>query len=93
MEYRYIQEKLLKDKSESEKDLDLIKNIIKTRKELKIANKNFEFASGDLVDFYSYQIKANQSMLNYLIKLAKTKGLQVDMINDIKYSTLDEEAV
>ena len=90
MDYRYIQEKLLIDKSEDEKNIDLIKNIIKTREELKNANNNFEFASGDLIDFYSYQIKANQSMLDYLMKLAKEKGLQVDMINDIKYSMREE---
>ena len=90
MDYRYIQEKLLIDKSEDEKNIDLIKNIIKTREELKNANNNFEFASGDLIDFYSYQIKANQSMLDYLMKLAKEKGLQVDMINDIKYSMIEE---
>lgn len=39
----------------------------------------------ELVDYYVYQIKANQAKLDYLIKLAKMNGLEVDMINDIKY--------
>lgn len=49
----------------------------------------------DLVDYYIYQIKANQAKLNYLIKLAKSKGIEVDMINDIKFTLWkeDEEAV
>jgi len=43
------------------------------------------------VDYYTYQIKANQAKLNYLIKLAKEKGIEVDMINDIKFSLWDDE--
>lgn len=39
----------------------------------------------DLVDYYVYQIKANQAKLDYLIKLAKVNGIEVDMINDIKF--------
>lgn len=38
-------------------------------------------------------MKANQAKLNYLIKIAKMKGITVDMINDIKYSLSDEEEV
>ena len=52
---------------------------------------NFEYAKGDLVDYYTYQIKANQAKLDYLIKLAKARGIKVDMINDKKYSFLDNE--
>ena len=64
-----------------------------SREELKIANRNFEYAKDDLVDYYTYQIKANQAKLDYLIKIAKTKGIEVDMINDIKFRHWqDEEA-
>lgn len=45
----------------------------------------------DLVDYYIYQIKANQAKLNYLIKQAKAKGIEVDMISDMKFSLWDEE--
>ena len=79
------------EKSELEKEIELIKTIIKTREELKIANKNFEYAENELVDYYTYQIKANQAKLDYLIKMAKAKGLQVDMINDMKYTLWDDE--
>ena len=43
-------EEKIKDKSEFEKEVELIKNIIKTREELKSDNKNFEFAEQELVD-------------------------------------------
>ena len=40
----FKKEQLIKEKSEIEKEMELIKNIIKTREELKSDNKNFEFA-------------------------------------------------
>lgn len=88
----YLKEENIVEKTEIEKEQDLIRMIIKTREELKIANRNFEYAQDDLIDYYTYQIKANQSKLDYLIKLAKTKGIEVDMINQIKFSVWDEEA-
>ena len=86
----YIKEGKIVEKSEIEKEIELIRSIIKTREELKAANNNFEFAKEDLVDYYTYQIKANQAKLNYLIKIAKSKGIEVDMINDIKFSLWEE---
>lgn len=86
----YIREGKIVEKSEIEKEIELIRTIIKTREELKAANINFEYAKEDLVDYYTYQIKANQAKLSYLIKVAKSKGIEVDMINDIKFSLLDE---
>ena len=80
------------EKTEIEKEAELIKSIIKTREDLKIANRNFEYAQDELVDYYTYQIKANQAKLDYLIKLAKLKGIEVDMVNDIKFTLLREEA-
>ncbi len=87
----YIKEEKIIEKTEVEKEIEIIRSIIKTREDLKSANKNFEYAEDDLVDYYTYQIKANQAKLNYLIKLAKTKGLVVDMVNDIKLKLLDED--
>ena len=81
----YMQESELENLDEREKEIELIKNIINTRKELKNVDKNFEYAQDDLVDYYIYQMKANQAKLNYLIKMAKMKGITVDMINDIKF--------
>ena len=91
MESEYIKEKNIIDKNEIEKEKELIKNIIKTREELKNANKNFEFAEKDLVDYYTYQIKADQAKLSYLIKIAKVKGIELDMIGDIELTSEREE--
>ena len=86
----YIRENKIIEKNEIEKEIELIRTIIRTREELKAANNNFEYAKEDLVDYYTYQIKANQAKLNYLIKIAKSKGMEVDMINDIKFSLWDD---
>lgn len=90
MQVEYVKEQRIIEKNEMEKEKELIRNIIKTREELKNANRNFEFAEKDLVDYYTYQIKAEQAKLSYLIKLAKIKGLKVDMINDLEL-TLERE--
>ena len=91
MQEEYVRETRLIEKTEIEKEIELIRTIIKTREELKSNNMNFEYAKDDLVDYYTYQIKANQAKLDYLIKLAKARGIKVDMINDKKYSFLDNE--
>lgn len=78
-------EKVILEKTEVKREIELINSIIKTKEELKIANLNFEFAEEDLIDYYVYQIKANQAKLDYLIKLAKTKGIVVDRAKELKY--------
>lgn len=90
---RYMQESEIENLDEKEKEIELIRNIINTRKELKNVDKNFEYAQDELVDYYIYEMKANQAKLNYLIRMAKMKGITVDMINDIKYTLLNEEEV
>ena len=92
MQEEYRKEQKIIEKTEYEKEIELIKTIIKTREELKSNNKNFEYAEDELVDYYTYQIKANQAKLDYLIKLAKIKGIEVDIINNKKYS-FEEDAV
>ena len=93
MTEEYRKEQKIIQRNEFQKEKDLIKIIIKTKEEIQNANKNFEFADSDLVDFYIYEIKAHQAKLNYLIKVAKTKGINVDFIKDIEYRTWDEEVV
>lgn len=92
MQEEYKKEEKIVEKTELEKEMELIRSIIKTREELKSNNKNFEYAKEELIDYYTYQIKANQAKLDYLIKLAKLKGIEVDMINNKKYTFLGEEA-
>lgn len=88
----YVREEKIIEQTEIEKETELVREIIKTREELKVANCNFEYAQGDLIDYYTYQIKSNQEKLDYLLKLAKTKGIQVDMVNGMRFSSWEEEA-
>lgn len=85
MQEFYQSEDLIVERTELDKESELIRNIIKTRKELDFANKNYEFADSDLIDYYIYQMKANQAKLDYLIKMAKVKGLNVNFIKDMEY--------
>ena len=91
MQEDYIRECKIVDKTDIEKEIELIRNIIKVNEEIAAANSNFQFAEEELVDYYIYQIKANQSKLNYLIKQAKTKGITNDMINQLKIKLLNEK--
>lgn len=83
MSEEYIKEQKVIEKTEDEKDLELIISILKTKQDLNLAHKNFEFAEEGLIDYYSYQIKANQTKLDYLMKKARKKGIALDMINEM----------
>ena len=74
-------------------DLELIKSVIKTKRDLEIASKNFNMAEAELIDYYAYQIKANKAKLSYLIKEAKQKGYELDMINELKIKLQEKEAI
>ena len=54
---------------------------MKTQKDLSKAHINFEFAEADLVDFYTYQIKALQAKLDYLTRIAKMKKIDFNSLN------------
>ena len=83
MESSYIKETKIKEKTEKEKNIELIKSIIKTRNDLNMAQDNFQYAEDDLIDYYSYQIKANQSKLDYLTRLAKINNISLDTVNNV----------
>lgn len=83
MSEEYIKEQKIIDKTEDEKDLELIISVLKTKQDLNLAHKNFEYAEEGLIDYYSYQIKANQTKLDYLMKKARKKGIALDMINEM----------
>lgn len=84
MQEDYLMEKMIKGKSDKEKEIELMQTIIETKEMLKVARSNFEYAEDDLIDYYTYQIKANQSKLDYLIKIAKRKGLVLSRVNELK---------
>ena len=91
MQEEYWIEKMIKAKSKKELEAELIYTIVETEKILEVARCNFEYAEDGLIDYYIYQIKANQAKLDYLLKLAKASGIAIDAINQIKYENYDEE--
>ena len=89
------EEKII-EKNELKREIELINAIIKTREELKFANINYEFVENELIDYYIYQIKANQAKLDYLLKIAKAKGIVVDRVRELEfrnYLIRNDEAV
>lgn len=84
MEEEYILNKMIKGKTEKEREIELMQNIIETKEKLQNARKNFEYAEDGMIDYYIYQIKANQSKLDYLIKLAKKKGVILSRDKEVK---------
>ena len=88
MEEEYLLNKMIKGKSNIEKEVELLQNIMETRENLKNARNNFEYAEDDMIDYYIYQIKANQSKLDYLIKIAKKKGIVFSRNNEIKIKAI-----
>lgn len=84
MNEEYVRENKIQDKSEEEKRMELLINIIKTKKDLDDSNNNFEYAENELIDYYTYQIKANKTKLDYFIKKAQSKGIILDCINELE---------
>jgi hypothetical protein len=87
MEEEFVKEHRIKELTAKDKDEDIIKNVIKAKAELECAINNFEYAENDLIDYFSYQIKANQAKLDYLLKKAKRRGILLSMIEEIKMKT------
>ena len=85
MQEEYLIEKMIKGKTDKEKEKELIKSIIATKENLQLSIINFEYAEEDLIDYYIYQIKAHQSKLDYLIKIAKRNGIVLNRIEETKF--------
>ena len=84
----FVKEFPIIDKSDLEKDDELIENIKIVKTTLSNMYNNLQFADSDLIDYYTYQIKAMRAKFDYLLKKAKKKGLALDMIEqiDINYN-------
>ncbi len=73
----FIKEFKIEDKTEEEKDKELIDTIKYVKKNLGNMYNNLQYADSDLIDYYTYQIKAEEAKYNYLIKQAKKKKLNI----------------
>ena len=93
MQEEYVKEKKIVDKSKEEMNRMIVQSIISTNNNIQIARKNYEFAEEELIDYYLYEIKANQSKLNYLIKKSKKNGIELSRIEKLKLLNLEENQV
>lgn len=91
MEDKYIQESNIRELNDKEREKEILTNIMRAKEDLRKANVNFEFAEFDLVDYYIYQIKAIQAKLDYLIKLAKTRNIQITKLKELEIKIELEE--
>ena len=51
MQEEFLKENKIIEKTEIEKEEELIISILKTKRELNVARQNFEYAQGDLIDY------------------------------------------
>lgn len=79
--------------NKKDNEIELLKSILDTKRELVVANRNFESAEEELIDYYSYQIKASKAKLDYLIRQVKQKGIAVDMINNLEIGLEQTRAI
>lgn len=85
MSEEFQKENMILDKTEEEKKVELIMSVLKTKRELDLANRNFETAETGLVDYYAYQIKASKSKLDFLVSKARERGICLDMIEELYF--------
>ena len=71
----FIKEFKITEKTEEEKNEELINSIKNVKKNLRDMYNNLHYADSDLIDYYTYQIKAEEAKYNYLIKQAKKKKI------------------
>lgn len=75
----YIKEIPIIDMKENEREQSIVKSILEAQKNLELAHRNFEYARGDLIDYYAYQIKSEQAKINYLLKQAKDQKIVLNI--------------
>ena len=73
----FVKEFKITDKNDDEKNTELLDSIRNVKETLNNMYNNLQYADSDLIDYYTYQIKAEESKYNYLIKQAKKKNLNI----------------
>ena len=74
---RYVKESVILEKNDDEQDIELLECIKDVKNTLENMHNNLRFAENELVDYYTYQIKAEEAKYSYLLKQAKKKNLKV----------------
>lgn len=73
----FVKEFQIIDKTDDEKNIELLTNIKNVKETLSNMYSNLQFADSDLIDYYTYLIKAEEAKYSYLIKQAKKKKLNI----------------
>ena len=74
--FNYLLDRFSKSKPHDDDTQDLIKNLKNAQNDFETAISNYEFAEDpELIDYYTYKIKATQTRYQYLLKKAKERGL------------------
>ena len=90
MKGEYVKEgNAIKDKSDNDKKNELVVSIIKTKNDLENAINNYEFAEENLIDYFLYEIKANQTKLDYLLKKAKKSGIAMNLVESFSLKNMN----
>lgn len=79
MEENYVKEQKIKEITQEDKNQELINSLKKVKLDLEVARNNFEYAEGELVDYFAYQIKANQAKMDYLLGKIKKRGIVIEL--------------
>lgn len=67
----FVKESKIEDLSNLEKKNELKDSIKRSKIILMNMHNNLKYAEGELIDYYIYQIKAEEAKYDYLIKKAK----------------------
>lgn len=71
MKDMFVKESKIEDLSNLEKKNELKDSIKRSKIILMNMHNNLKYAEGELIDYYIYQIKAEEAKYDYLIKKAK----------------------
>ena len=93
MREEFIKEEKIFEKTDDERREELLNSIKIVKNNLMSSYNNMEYAEGELIDYYLYTIKANQSKLNYLIKKSKKNGIELSRIEKLQFLNFDENQV
>jgi hypothetical protein len=90
----------IKDKAEAavnntDEETEILECIRNAREEWIDANRNFKYADDEeMIDYFTYKIKASEIRYEFFIKKAKEKGIKVDLVekslNLLKTGTANE---
>lgn len=76
MHSEFIKETKMPEITEEQSDRELLSNIERVKNNLRAIYNNLKYAESELVDYYAYEIKAEQAKYGYLLKQAKKRDLK-----------------